>query len=155
MPYFDGDTNLLPNPSDRKTGTRETFRRVFVDCCIARLLIGLHYWRFFAGAYLSVSSRLVENRIDGRWESERTKDGSLLKMIQRDRRYASRYRTLSCRYCPKFSRASGDCLISKQRLSKLPHTSVPLPKTIQACASLGHSTDSKWQSERYLDSKSV
>ena len=48
MPYFDRDTSLLPSPSDRKTGTRETFRRAFVDCSIARLLIGLHYWRFFA-----------------------------------------------------------------------------------------------------------
>jgi len=52
MLYFDIDTRLLLRRSERKTGARETFRRAFVDCSIARLLIGLHYWRFFAGAYL-------------------------------------------------------------------------------------------------------
>src|SRR3974390_1287917 len=98
MPYFDKDTRLLPRHSHRKTGTPETVRRAFVDFSIDCLLIGLHYWRFFPGAYLSVSSRLLKNGIDGRWESDRTKDGSLLKMIQRDRRCASRYRTLFCRF---------------------------------------------------------
>ena len=98
MPCFERDTRLRPKPSDRKSGARETFRRAFVDCSIARLLIGIRYWRFFAGAYLSALSRLMENGIDGRWESDRTKDGSLLKMIHRNRRYASRCRTLSYQY---------------------------------------------------------
>src|ERR1700730_7954685 len=84
------DIRFLRPHFERKNGAQTICPLAFVDCFTVNHLIGTHYLRFFQGAFLPASSTSMRTGTNELWESAHTKDGFLSKMIQRNRRSASK-----------------------------------------------------------------